>query len=56
MPNFEVAVSRTGCSIKTIQVEAATPEEAIKLALDKAGDEVFSEHTSTYDAESVVAL
>ena len=47
---WEVPVLRTSYSHTTITVSAKTEEEAIYLALDKAGDESFSENSAKYDA------
>ncbi len=55
MPKFTVSVCRIGYSIKEIEVEADTQEEANSKALDHAPNEVFdSEHASDYRLEDDV--
>lgn len=54
MPIFHVDVSRTGFSMKTLQVSADTPAEAASVALEVAGGEEFTEHTSQYDVAAVL--
>src|SRR4051794_5899035 len=45
---FPVEVVRIGYATKTIEVEAASKEEAQTTALDVAGNESFNEHASEY--------
>jgi len=54
MATFDVTVSRTGYSVRTITVEANTEDEAYAAALENAGGECFSEHASKYEVESVL--
>ena len=44
----DIEVCRTGFAVRTIKVRAQSRPEAIAKALDKAGNEVFSEHASEY--------
>lgn len=45
---FAVEVVRTSYAFKTIEVEATSQEEAEKLALDEAGDHLYSEKDADY--------
>lgn len=55
MPKFTVPVCRIGYSIKEIEIEADTQEEADAKALEQAPNEVFdSEHASDYQLEDDV--
>lgn len=56
MPKFEVDVTRTSHSTKTIEVEAVDINHASILARDKAGDEVFGEKEADYFVEHVRPL
>lgn len=52
MPFFDVDVTRTGHSTKTIRVEADDPEQAERLAEEQAPNESFGpEHTSEYASQ-----
>lgn len=48
MPTFKVDILRTGYSIKSIEVDAGTQEEANAKALNQAGNHEFSEDNSEY--------
>ncbi len=51
MEKHSVEVTRIGYGgTLTIEVEAESKEKAVELALDEAGDHVFSEHSSEYVA------
>lgn len=50
---YEVNVCRIGYAHRTILVEAKNEEEAKDIAVDKAGDYEFSEHSSDYEAQEV---
>lgn len=50
---YKVNMTRIGYANLDIEVEAATLEEAKELALDKAGDQLFSEHESEYEVLGV---
>ncbi len=50
---FKVSVVRIGYSIREIEVEADSQEQAKEVALDEAGGYEFSEHASEYEVESV---
>jgi len=56
MPKFSVNVVRIGYASMDIEVEADTEELAMDKALDTAGNHLFSEHSSEYEAESVVRV
>ena len=53
MPVFNVDITRTGYSFKTIPVEASSAKEATHAAIDMAGGLEFSERTSEYEAGAV---
>ena len=56
MPKFTVPVCRIGYSIKEIEVDANSQEEADRLALEQAPSELFgSEHASDYQLEGDVS-
>jgi len=46
---YEVQVCRTSYAIRTIKVMAHSKEEAESLALEEAGDHIYSEHDATYE-------
>ena len=48
---FTIPVVRVGYACRDIEVVAETLEEAEELALEEAGNESFSEHTSDYFVE-----
>lgn len=50
---FKVEVCRTTYSFNKIEVEAETPEEAKEIALEKAGNYLYSESNVEYTAEDV---
>lgn len=53
---WKIEVVRTGYGTAMIEVPGPCKQtEAMKFALEKAGDITFSEHTSDYSIESVVA-
>jgi hypothetical protein len=54
MAQYEVIVSRVSYASKTIEVEAATQEEAKALALEAAYNEVFQEHNADYEVQLCV--
>lgn len=51
---FIVAVTRISYSTRNIEVEAMDRNEAKSLAIDKAGDRVFTEQNADYEANSVL--
>lgn len=53
LKQYNVNVVRTGYSHADIKVEARNEKEAKRLALEKAGNLVFSEHDADYDVEFV---
>lgn len=48
--DFLVDVVRLGCGHRTIRVKAITQDEARNTAIDDAGNHVFDEHMSDYEA------
>lgn len=55
MPKFTIPVCRIGYSIKEIEVEADSKEQANELALEQAPNELFgSEHASDYMLEDEI--
>ena len=50
---YTVSVTRIGYAHLDIEVEASSPEEAEQKALDEAGNHLFSEHSSDYEAHGV---
>ena len=48
---FDVQVTRIAYAVKTIRVEADGPDEARQKALEEAGNHLFTEHNSDYEAE-----
>ena len=53
MKQFDVSVCREAWSTKTIRVDASTEAAARKLAVELAGDEVFTESGADYSVDSV---
>ena len=53
MKKFKVEVCRTSYSFNKIEVEAETPEEAKEIALEKAGNYLYSESNVEYTTEVV---
>lgn len=53
MPKFKVNVTRIGYANLDIEVDADSPEQAEEKALDKAGNYLFSEHSSDYESNGV---
>lgn len=51
MPKYKVSVYRIGYAHLDIEVEADNPNAAEDLAVEKAGDHVFSEHDADYKAD-----
>lgn len=51
---FDVPVTRTSYSFRTITVKAKNRKEAIRLALEEAGDHEFSEKDADYTAEGAI--
>ena len=51
MKKYTVPVARIGYSMMDIEVEAENEEEAIEKAIEEAGNHVFSEHSSDYEAD-----
>lgn len=47
-PEYNVTMCRTGTGFAVLTVGAYTQEEAEQLALDKAGDFLYSEKTADY--------
>jgi hypothetical protein len=54
MRKFDVEITRIGYGYKTIRVEADTEDEARQKALDEAGNHVFNEKSSEYEAQFAV--
>jgi hypothetical protein len=50
---YKVNVTRIGYANLDIEVEADNPEDAERKALDTAGNHLFSEHHSEYEAQGV---
>lgn len=50
---FKVEVCRTSYSFNEIEVEAETPEEAKELALEVAGNYLYSEGNAEYTTDGV---
>ena len=53
MKKFKVKVCRTSYSFNEIEVEAETPEEAEEIALEKAGNYLYSESHADYKTDGV---
>jgi len=53
MKKFKVKVCRTSYSFNEIEVEAETPEEAEEIALEKAGNYLYSESNAEYITDGV---
>jgi hypothetical protein len=51
MPKFTIKVNRIGYASKDFIIEADTEEQAEDIAIDEAGGESFSEHSSDYEIE-----
>lgn len=56
LKGYSVDVARAGIGNRTIEVQATSFAEAEKLALEDAGNYVFTDHSSDYTVESVTAL
>jgi hypothetical protein len=50
---YKVSVTRIGYANLEVEVEAENPEDAERKALDTAGNHLFSEHSSEYEAQGV---
>jgi hypothetical protein len=50
---YVVSVCRTGYGFRDIEVEAKDEKEALKLALDEAGNHEFSEKTADYTTDGL---
>jgi len=50
---YKVNVTRIGYANLDIEVEASSLEEAEEKALDEAGNHLFTEHHSEYEAQGV---
>jgi len=53
MKKFTVTVCRTSYGFNDIEVNAETPEQAEELALETAGDYLFSENGSEYTTAGI---
>lgn len=53
---YEVEMWRIGSGCRTITVEAASEEEARRLAYDQAGNHLYSESHCAYDIEDVTEV
>ena len=53
---YRVHVCRTAYAHLTLEVEADDPKQAEDIALDEAGNHLFSESSSEYSAESVIEV
>jgi len=53
MKKFTVSVCRIAYGFHDIDVEAETAEQAKEIALDVAGNYIFSEKSSDYEVEGV---
>jgi hypothetical protein len=53
MPKYLVNVCRTAWGFNTLEVEADSPEQAKNIALDEAGNHLYSEKESEYTCEGV---
>jgi hypothetical protein len=51
--DYSVDICRTGIGLATFHVTAKSETEAREIAMDRAGDHLFSEHASEYEALSV---
>jgi hypothetical protein len=56
MPKYKVNVCRIAYGNLDIEVEAKNTKEAMRKAEDKAGDYLFTEHTSKYEAQGATLL
>lgn len=50
---YFVSVTRIGYASAHFEIEASSEKEAQDLALEAAGNHVFSEHSSEYDIDYV---
>lgn len=53
---YDVDVVRTGYANMTIRVMASSAKQAKELALEEAGNHVFSEHDADYTAEYALPI
>jgi len=53
---YEVLVTRTSHASRNITVTALSADDAKRVATDRAGDLIFSEHDADYDADAVREL
>jgi len=53
---FKVMVCRTSHGFNEIEVEAKTPEQAEEIALEKAGNYLFSEKSADYTSNGVIEI
>lgn len=53
MTKFKVSVVRVAYAVREIEVDAVDEKHAEEVALEKAGNFEFSEHSSTYEVEGV---
>ena len=53
MKKFKVEVWRISYGFNEIEVEAETPEEAEEIALEEAGNYLYSESSSEYTTDGV---
>ena len=54
MAKYIVSVVRTGYGILDLEIDANSEEEAVEIALDNAGGELFSQHNSEYEVNGDV--
>ena len=52
---YLVDVCRTSYGVKTLEIEANSPEEAQELALDQAGNHEYSEKESEYTCQGCIS-
>lgn len=53
MPKFKVEITRIGYGCKTVEIEAKDEDEAHKLALEQAGNHLYTEKTSEYEVTDI---
>lgn len=56
MAIFDVSISRTAVSWTSVQIEAASVDEARAKALDEAGDQEYREKDAEYLIDSVIPM
>lgn len=56
MSKYRVNVSRIAYGNLDIDVEAANEREALRIAEEEAGNHLFNEHTSEYQAQGATEI